>query len=193
VAVGPNQLEVQRGQLVHQLHSDHLIARAVNGRQVFLWLPIRVQGGETLINIAPSEDRWLEKNWATTVSGVSVEDPLTVLTPIAAAVEQEDGARAVVVGSGGWMLTWAADRAMTLGGDQIAMVNPGNSELLLAAVTWLSGFDDWIAAGPIGQQSSRVGVLSRTMYLTWAAVLVLGIPLVLLGTTTVTTLRRHGR
>jgi len=73
------------------------------------------------------------------------------------------------------------------------MVNPGNSELLLAAVTWLSGFDDWIAAGPIGQQSSRVGVLSRTMYLTWAAVLVLGIPLLLLGTTTVTTFRRHGR
>jgi ABC-2 type transport system permease protein len=193
VAVGPNQLEVQRGQLVHQLHSDHLISRAVNGRQVFLPLPIRVQGGETLINIAPSEDRWLEKNWATKISGVSVEDPLTVQTPIAAAVEQEDGARAVVVGSGGWMLTWAADRAMTLGGDQIAMVNPGNSELLLAAVTWLSGFDDWIAAGPIGQQSSRVGVLSRTTYLTWAAVLVLGIPLLLLGTTTVTTLRRHGR
>ena len=33
------------------------------------------------------------------------------------------------------------------------MVNPGNSELLLASVEWLSGLDDWIAAGPIGQQT----------------------------------------
>ena len=192
VAVGPNQLDVQRGQLVEQLHSDHLISRAVNGRQVFLPLPIHIQGGDSLINVEPSEDRWLEKDWATEISGESVEDPLGDDLPIATAVEQEDGARAVVVGSGGWMLSWAADRAMTLGGDQIAMVNPGNSELLLAAVTWLSGHDDWIAAGPIGQQSSRVENLSRNVYLTWAAILVLGVPLLLIGVATSTSMRRNG-
>jgi len=191
VAIGPDQREVQRGQLVDQLHSDHLISRAVNGRHVFLPLPIRIQGGEPLIHVEPSEDRWLEKEWAKQISADSTSDMLTDLVPIAAAIEQEDGARAVVIGSGGWMLSWAADRAMSLGGDQIAMVNPGNSELLLAAVTWLSGNDDWIAAGPIGQQSSRVGELSRQVYLVWAAILVLGVPLLLVGVATSTSVRRH--
>jgi hypothetical protein len=191
VAIGPDQREVKRGQLVDQLHSDHLISRAVNGRSVFLPLPIRIQGGEPLIHVEPSDDRWLEKDWAKQISADSASDTLTELVPIAAAIEQVDGARAVVIGSGGWMLSWAADRAMSLGGDQIAMVNPGNSELLLAAVTWLSGNDDWIAAGPIGQQSSRVGKLSRNVYLLWAAILVLGVPLLLVGVATSTSIRRH--
>jgi hypothetical protein len=191
VAIGPDRREVKRGQLVDQLHSDHLISRAVNGRYVFLPLPIRIQGGEPLIHVEPSDDRWLEKDWAKQISADSASDTLTELVPIAAAIEQEDGARAVVIGSGGWMLSWAADRAMSLGGDQIAMVNPGNSELLLAAVTWLSGNDDWIAAGPIGQQSSRVGKLSRNVYLLWAAILVLGVPLLLVGVATSTSIRRH--
>jgi hypothetical protein len=73
------------------------------------------------------------------------------------------------------------------------MVNPGNSELLLASVEWLSGLDDWIAAGPIGQQSSRVQGLSQSMYLMWTGVLVLGIPISLLGIAVFVSYGRHKR
>ena len=88
------------------------------------------------------------------------------------------------------MLTWAADRALSLGGDQVAMINPGNSELLLASVEWLSGLDAWIAAGPIGKQSTRVQDLSDSMYLVWSAILILGIPSFLLFATASTSVRR---
>lgn len=193
VAIGPEKLEVQRGQFIDQLNSEHLVSRAVNGRHVFLPLPIQILGGDPLIKVEPSEDRWLERDWAAQISGESIEDVIIEEIPIAAGIEAEDGSRAVVIGSGGWMLSWAADRAMTLGGDQIAMVNPGNSELLLAAVTWLSGNDDWIAAGPIGQQISRVGKLSRKIYLIWSAILVLGTPLLLMGITTLISIRRYAK
>ena len=44
VAVGPNSLEVQKGQMIHETNSDHLIARAVNGMQVYIPLPVSMQG-----------------------------------------------------------------------------------------------------------------------------------------------------
>jgi hypothetical protein len=79
---------------------------------------------------------------------------------------------------------------MSLGGNQIAMINPGNSELLLASVEWLAGLDSWIAASPIGKQSSRVSGLSATAYAGWSAILVLGIPASLLLVTIIASIRR---
>jgi len=193
VAVGPNQLDVQRGQLINQTHGSHIISRAIGGKQIFLPLPIPVQGGDPLIMIEPSEDRWLEDDWDIELLDITSEIAFTVPLPVAAATEHHEGVRAIVVGSGGWMLTWAADRAVSLGGSQVAMINPGNSELLLAAVEWLSGLDDWIAAGPIGKQSSRVSGLSRTAYLLWAAILILGVPSSLLGATAFISIRRHSQ
>jgi len=193
VAVGPDNLEVQRAQIIQDTNSEHIIARAVNGRQIFIPLPIVVEGGEAVIVVEPSGDRWLDTQWEREIIDVAGKSPLTKQVAIAAAVESPDGARAVVVGSGGWLLTWAADRAITFGGGQVAMVNPGNSELLLACVEWLSGLDDWIAAGPIGQQSSRVQGLSKTTYLTWITVLVLGVPIVLLSLALFVFLRRQKR
>jgi len=181
VAVGPNTLEIQRGQLITETNSEHIVARAVNGRQLYIPLPIALEGGEPLLIVKPSEDRWLDQRWEREILDIAEKTPLANDVSIATAIEQNGGARAIVVGSSGWLLSWAADRAISLGGDKIAMVNPGNSELLLASVEWLSGLDDWIAAGPIGQQSSRVQGLSQSMYLMWTGVLVLGIPISLLG------------
>ena len=179
--------------MIQETNSNHVIARAVNGRQIFIPLPITVEGGESLIVVKPSTDRWLDQHWEREISNVAGKSPLSKDLPIASAVEHHGGARAIVVGSSGWLLTWAADRAVSLGGDQIAMVNPGNSEFLLAGVEWLSGLDDWIAAGPIGQQSTRVQGLSQSMYVFWTAVLILGIPLALLSTAGVVSIRRHRR
>jgi hypothetical protein len=181
VAVGPNIVEVQRGQMIHETKSEHLIARAVNGRQVYFPLPLSIDGGEPLLTVTPSEDRWLDQHWEREIVDVVNKTPMNEEIAIATAVEYQPNSRAIVVGSGGWLFTWAADRAVSLGGNQIAMVNPGNSELLLASVEWLAGLDDWIAAGPIGQQSSRVQGLSQTMHLIWTGIVVLCIPSLLLG------------
>jgi hypothetical protein len=193
VAVGPNTLEIQRGQLITETNSEHIVARAVNGRQLYIPLPIALEGGEPLLIVKPSEDRWLDQRWEREILDIAEKTPLANDVSIATAIEQNGGARAIVVGSSGWLLTWAADRAISLGGDKIAMVNPGNSELLLASVEWLSGLDDWIAAGPIGQQSSRVQGLSQSMYLMWTGVLVLGIPISLLGIAVFVSYGRHKR
>jgi ABC-type transport system involved in multi-copper enzyme maturation permease subunit len=190
VAVGPNQLDVKKSQMISDMHSNHLISRAVQGRQIFLPFPMQLTGGEALISIEPSEDRWMESQWEIELLNNSGKIALDEKVQVAAAVEHHGGARAIVIGSGGWMLTWAADRAMSLGGDQVAMINPGNSELLLASVEWLSGLDDWIAAGPIGKQSTRVQDLSDSMYLVWSAILILGIPSFLLFATASTSVRR---
>jgi ABC-2 type transport system permease protein len=191
VAIGPNNLEVQRSQMINRTNSEHVIARAVEGRQVFIPLPISMEGGESLIVVNPSDDRWLDSQWEREVIDIAGKIPLEEDVTIAAATKHHGGARAVVVGSGGWLLSWASDRAVSLGGGQVAMVNPGNSELLLACVEWLSGLDDWIAAGPIGQQSSRVDGLSRPMYLAWTGILVLGIPLLLLASALFISMRRY--
>ncbi len=193
VAVGPNQLEVQRAQMIDDLHSNHLVARAVSGRQLFLPFPLQVQGGEVLIRIEPTEDHWLDSKWETEMLNSTGKTPLHEPIQIAAAIEHHSDARAIVIGSGGWLLSWALDRAVSLGGNQVAMVNPGNSELLIASIEWLSGLDDWIAASPIGQQSSRVTGLLNTTYFVWAILLIVGVPGLLVVLAVSVSLRRHGR
>jgi len=190
IAVGPNQLEVIKSQMISELQSDHIIARAVNGRQIYLPFPLEVKGGQALIEIAPNTDTWLESRWELDVLDSVGKEPLDKKVQVATAVEHHGGARAIVIGSGGWMLSWAADRAMSLGGNNVAMINPGNSELLLASVEWLAGLDSWIAASPIGKQSSRVSGITQTAYLVWSAILILGIPALLLITTVTTSIRR---
>ena len=193
VAVGQNALEIQRGQMISDTHSEHIIARAVNGRQIYLPLPIGLHGGVSLITVEPSDDRWLDQRWEREIADLASKQPLKDEISIATATKNAAGARVVIIGSGSWLLTWAADRAISLGGDQVAMINPGNSELFLASVEWLAGLDDWIAAGPIGQQSNRVRGLSESMYLAWAGVLVLCIPALLIFSVVIISLRRNRR
>ena len=191
VAVGPQQIHIQRGQLIDRTLGDHSIARAVDGRRIYVPLPIGIHGGETLFSITPREDRWLEEAWAQQEVDATDKKRLEQHLPIAAAVVYHDDARAIVVGSGGWLLSWAADRATRLGDGQVTMANPGNSELLLASVEWLAGLDDWIAASPIGQQTSRIEGLSQNMYVVWSFVLVLGLPAIFLGVSATVAVRRR--
>ena len=191
VATGQNALGIQRGQMIHTTESEHLIARAVDGRPMFIPLPIGISGGVSLLQVFPTEDRWMDEQWERDSTDFDAIKAITEPVSVATAVEHHGGARAVVVGSGGWLLSWAADRAMSFGGNQVAMVNPGNSELLLASVEWLSGLDDWISPSPIGQQTNRVTGLSTTAYMVWSVVLIVGIPIVLLSAASVTSMRRH--
>jgi ABC-2 type transport system permease protein len=189
VAVGPQQVYIQRAQLIDRSIGDHVIARAVDSRRIYIPLPLEINGGETLLAIMPHEDRWLDENWAAETDATG-KTRLQKEVSIASAVVHHDNARAIVVGSGGWLLSWAADRASQLGDGQVTMANPGNSEFLLSSLEWLAGLDDWIAASPIGQQSSRIEGLSSKMYTVWLVVLVLGIPVLILSISGVASLKR---
>lgn len=193
VASGQNTLELQRSQMVQNPRSEHTIANAVRGLQIFIPLPIAIEGGNSLINIQPSDDRWLDQIWERDHIELESKQPLEHSISIASAIEMPSGNRAIIVGSGGWFLTWATDRVMSLGGDQVALVNPGNIELFLTSVEWLSGLDEWIASGAIGNQTTRIEGLSETAYLTWAAILVLGLPSLLLTGAIVHSIGRQRR
>ncbi|HJN71761.1 MAG: hypothetical protein HOC93_04065 [Phycisphaerae bacterium] len=189
VATGPQQLYIQRAQLIDHTVGDHVIARAVDSRRMYMPLPLELDGGESLLAIMPDEDRWLDENWAAETDATG-KARLQSEVSIANAVVYNDEARAIVVGSGGWLLSWASDRASQLGDGQVTMANPGNSEFLLSSVEWLAGLDDWIAASPIGKQSSRIEGLSHTAYVVWMVVLVLGIPALILTISGVASIKR---
>ncbi len=180
VATGPNQFDIHRSQTLHNTIGESLIARALNGRAMFFPLPIEVQGGENVYEILPSTDRWLDDAWANESITKIDQEPIAMPVPVVSLVESGSGAgqqRAIVVGSGGWLFSWALERGTQLGGQNVMMANPGNSEFLLSSVEWLSNLDEWIAAGPIGNQIGRISGLSANAHVYWSIGLVFGIPL----------------
>ena len=189
VAVGPQQVHIQRAQLIDRSVGEHSIARAVDSRRIYMPLPIEISGGESLLAIMPDDDRWLDENWAAETDGTG-KTRLQEELSVASAVVHHENARAIVVGSGGWLLSWAADRAAQLGDGQVTMANPGNSEFLLASVSWLAGLDEWIAASPLGKQSSRIEGLTSTMYTVWLFVLIIGVPVFILSVSSVASIKR---
>ena len=189
VAVGPQQVHIQRAQLIDRSVGEHSIARAVDSRRIYMPLPIEISGGESLLAIMPDDDRWLDENWAAETDGTG-KTRLQEELSVASAVVHHENARAIVVGSGGWLLSWAADRAAQLGDGQVTMSNPGNSEFLLASVSWLAGLDEWIAASPLGKQSSRIEGLTSTMYTVWLFVLIIGVPVFILSVSSVASIKR---
>jgi len=75
--------------------------------------------------------------------------------------------RVAVVGSGGWLLTSVADLSDDLGGGRTALVSPGNRELLLATVAWLSGRSDLLDAGLSGREVARIEGLGDAGRVAW--------------------------
>ncbi len=194
VPVGPGQQDVQRGQYIDRTGSEHLVARAIEASRCYLPLPIPLDGGtfgEALILIEPSADRWIDEDWAAEHPGGFGGGDF--IEPIAAAiaVERPGGQRAVVIGSGGWLLSWASDRAVSIGGSRMALMNPGNTELLLASTAWLAGLDDWVAAGPLGRQVPRMGAIAPAAWMTWTILLVVGLPALLLFSALMVAIQRR--
>ncbi len=102
--------------------------------------------------------------------------------PIAVAVERRDPLdegrqRFLLVGSGAWLFSYVADAVTDLGGGQVALTNPGNQELLLAAVSWLAGMDELIAPSPVSRQVARLDGIEARDAVQWGLVTVVGAPL----------------
>jgi hypothetical protein len=85
--------------------------------------------------------------------------------------------RFILVGSGGWMLSYVADAVTRLGGERYALTNPGNQELMLASVHWLAGMDELIAPSAVSRQVARLDGIDSAVALTWGLIAVVGAPL----------------
>jgi hypothetical protein len=193
IRTGEDQLQVVQWQAIHEFEPGHPIAAAINGQQTTLHFPVAVrpadgaqsQGGAWVIaTIQPHEGRWLEDDLMgyTAEGAIDAAKQFDELVPVIAAVERKSptrtgSQRAVVVGSGGWMISNVADRAVPVAGQNVALVNPGNMELLLNSVAWLAGLDDMIAPSPLSQQVSRLRGLDDGARTRWGGAIVGGLPL----------------
>ncbi len=194
VRLSPQEVSRERGQAIRDFRGDHPIAKAIHGQQTYFALPVPIRsideasiGGQqqVIADIASSPNRWLEKDWA--VDPQSLDDPkpderFLEPVPIVVAVERlhplERGRwqRSIVVGSGGWMLSYIADVVIPLGGDRVALANPGNYELLLSSVAWLAQMDELIAPSPISQQVARLDGITPAVQRVWWWAVLAGMP-----------------
>ncbi len=162
----------------------HAIASAVHGLQSSFDLPVAVRRApempadvrvDVIAAIESTASRWLEPDWM--VNPESLDEPAASQRfhtdlPLVVAAERrnptgEGVQRLLVVGSGGWLLSYLADVVIPVGGDRRILVNPGNYEMLLAAVAWLAGADELIAASPISRQVARLEGVTDSVQTLW--------------------------
>jgi len=194
VYLADGEAHYERGQALDEFAGDHPICRAAHGRQAYFPLPVALERAddgamspphEVLAVVQPSDLRWLEEDWARKMqAGADVErgTPFEQSLPIMIAAERanpiERGTqRFILVGSGGWLLSQVADAARSIGGGRAALVNPGNSELLLASVAWLAQMDELIAPSPVSQQVARLQGLHGKVAALWFVITVVVLPL----------------
>jgi hypothetical protein len=170
--VGPERAETRTAQVLLGGEASTAIGRAIDGQRVLLDRPVPLAstagGTEAVAVVEPSADRWVEDDWRRDVRArLSAPASKRVAVPVPVVLSSEtsasDGgrpARAVMVGSSGWMSTSVADAADPLGGGRVALRNPGNRELLVAAAAWLAGRED-LAGGGAGREVARLPRLAR--------------------------------
>ena len=175
--------------------SVHRVARLMrqNGLRATFDLPVAVEPLETpahlhhtvLAAIEARPNRWLESDWMlnpATIDEPADTDRFDRPLPIAIAVVRLDpmGAggqqRLIVVGSGGWLLSYVADLVVSIGGERAVLLNPGNYELLLAGVAWLAGADTLIASSPVSRQVARLDGITPAVRTRWRWIAMAGLP-----------------
>ena len=193
VRVSEDETSIVRGQSITHFDQDHVIARALNGRQTYFGLPVGLARRkntlgdmtiETVASIQPSPERWRELDFRRTqvdLATLNDQQHFSKALPVVLAVERDHPRdsrrqRMIVVGSGGWMIGNTTDAVVSQGGQRVALINPGNTELLMASVAWLAGLDDLIAPGPISQEIARIRDLSDETRTRWAWILLAALP-----------------
>jgi len=187
--------------------ADHVVAAAVHGQPLKLPLPLRVSpaadatGLMVLAEVEAGPSLWMEPNWRALVSAdprlrrrPPAFDPARVIdesVPVAVAGTLPRGGRVLVIGSGNWMRTGVADAAANAGGDRIALLHPGNHELMVAATSWLAGLDDRIARGALSQEVARLRSIGTSERRLWGWVILCVLPVAALSLALVTWIRRR--
>ena len=178
----------------------HPIAEAIAGLPFTLdWpLPVSIDDPATpVLALGGSDDAWAEDDWlgfwrtprnqrallaAPPVfdADADARGPWTIAAAARGSTETGRRTRAVVVGSNAWFLDrmW---RSQQLVGGRPVLTNPGNVELFDAAVLWLAGRDELIAASPTARPIARIGAVSDGGLLALRWGLIAGLPLGILA------------
>lgn len=186
----PGGLQISFGQALREFSPEHPIGRAIDGQQTYFGMPVPLRLSETsgarqfiIASIAPSPTRWIEREWTgdLTRRDPKARQPLAELVPLLVAAERSNPTgrgtqRLIMSGSGGWMISNIADVVIDIGGGRVALINPGNHELMLASVAWLAGMDDLIAASPISQEIARLRGITPAVRTVWMWIAVAGLP-----------------
>jgi hypothetical protein len=192
--------QVVFGQAVSRFSDPHAIARAIDGQQAYFGMPVPLGASQALpdgvrqhvvASIEPAPNRWIESDWTSDLRERGAPSPSQNLNhpvPLAVVAERPSPTgrgvqRFMLVASGGWMVSSVADVVLSIGGGRVALVNPGNYELMLASVAWLAGMDDLIAATPMSQEIQRLDGITPQMRTLWSWIMGAGVPLgcVMLG------------
>lgn len=191
---GPAGIDVkEHGQVIQTFTDDHPVAVAVNGLPAYFNLPLSIDIPETslsgstfsvIAHIEPGPNRWLEPDWYRGANNVDdpkedeyFDDPL----PLVIAIDrphpiERSRQRCMLFGSGGWMLTYIADRVYSIGGNRVALEFPGNYELMLASIAWLAGMDELIAPSPMTQEIARLQNITPADRRRWLWLTLVGLP-----------------
>jgi hypothetical protein len=160
----------------------------LNGQRLVLPLPLPIEASDdrwnALATIRPAQARWLESEWTPSSDlgpvergDSALEGPVDVLWSLERpGVDGGSVQRLLVAGSGPWLLTNVADVVVSAGGGRMTLLNPGNHELMQAAVAWLSGQDDLVAQGPLSQEVARLRGVTGNARRGVGWLLMLGLP-----------------
>jgi hypothetical protein len=200
VAVGPGRSESRAEQVVLDGVRGNALGRSIDGQRLALERPVPVEadaarGARAVSVVEPSPDRWIENDWrrdqrvrSSAPESKRFADPVAVV-----AASDDDGARAVLVGSPTWMTTAVCDAADPLGGGRVALRNPGNRELLVNAVLWLAGRDAQVSGAGAGREVERVPRLTRTQVVAIDTVQAVLVPAAIAAVGAVVVVRRRLR
>jgi hypothetical protein len=191
--IGPEgKPQLQTSQRIIDMPADHPVARAVHGQWLRLPLAIPLKAIPTddpqvtrivLAEVNPDEARWIDRPWREMTDAEPPDDEALLAAPVPVVVASErphpaghGTQRMIVVGSGGWMVSNVADRVTPVGGNRVALNDPGNHELMLASVAWLAGLDELIAPSPTSQEVSRLTGLSPQVRARWKWIVLVVMP-----------------
>ncbi len=177
----------QRVIQIRDYPEGHAIGSAVHGLRTSFDLPMAIKLADpseaafadvhqsVIAWIAPSATRWLEPDWMVSPSRLdepTAEQRFSEPLPLVVAAVRRNPVesaqqRFLLVGSGGWLLSYLADVVVPVGGDRMVLVNPGNYELLMAGISWLGGADALIASSPVSRQVARLEGVTPSVLVFW--------------------------
>ncbi len=210
VPIGPGRAQTVAEQLVRDFASDHPLGSAVTGQLtrfdsvVAVQPELRPNGRSWVIAaIEPSSERWMEGDWrreqrprleAPADKRLTEPVPVVVATQIPGSGSRSAApVRTLLVGSPTWLVSSVADAADALGGGRVALRYPGNRELLVNSVAWLSGRDDLVAAAGSGREVNRIPQLSSLARLAVSLLEGVGLPMLIAALGATIVLRRRWR
>lgn len=178
---------------ITEFESEHPVSAAAHGLVTSLDLPLAITkatSGPIGIEyskaavVKAQENRWLEDDWAIDPSTIDkpnesqyfAEDITVIATTQRNNPVTRNTQRFVVIGSSGWLLSNRSDVVNDMGGGRVALVYPGNYELLLASVAWLSGHDEMIAPSAISQQIQTLSGITQGVKIWWRWITVVFLP-----------------